>query len=154
MRHYVAGLLFCRTGGYPARVALIRKNRPEWMAGRLNAIGGKLEDGESPGEAMVREFREETGLDIAKDLWRKFCILHGVEANGDPYQVHFYVTNLEMTTLWLKDLSSKTDEVVGWYFVKLLLRENIIPNLEWIIPMALDKDTLVAHVYENGTTED
>jgi hypothetical protein len=36
---YVVGFAFDTDG----RVALIRKNRPEWQAGRLNGIGGHVE---------------------------------------------------------------------------------------------------------------
>lgn len=50
-------------------VVLILKNRPDWQAGRLNGVGGRVEAGESPKEAMVREFKEETGLYIPLGFW-------------------------------------------------------------------------------------
>jgi hypothetical protein len=40
MNRYVAGLAFSEDG---TRVALIRKNRPLWQIGFLNAIGGHIE---------------------------------------------------------------------------------------------------------------
>ena len=40
---------------------VIKKERPVWQAGLLNAIGGHVEKGEYPVEAMQREFLEETG---------------------------------------------------------------------------------------------
>ncbi len=43
-----------------SQVVLIRKNRPEWQAGRLNGVGGRLEDGETPLRGMQRKFKEET----------------------------------------------------------------------------------------------
>lgn len=46
------------------RVALIRKNRPEWQRDRLNGIGGKIESHEGWMEAGRREFREEAGIDF------------------------------------------------------------------------------------------
>ena len=45
------------------KVVLIRKNRPEWQASKLNGVGGKLQDGETPLRGMQREFLEETGLE-------------------------------------------------------------------------------------------
>lgn len=56
---YVVGFLFS-----PKRdaVLLIRKNKPEWQRGRLNGVGGKIEEGELPIDAMIREFQEEAGL--------------------------------------------------------------------------------------------
>ncbi len=58
---YVAGFYFSECG---ERVALIRKLKPEWQRGWLNGIGGKVEPGESPLSAMVREFEEEAGARI------------------------------------------------------------------------------------------
>ena len=42
---YVVGLLFS-----PDRntVVLINKTKPDWQAGKLNGVGGKIEEGESP----------------------------------------------------------------------------------------------------------
>ena len=44
-------------------VVLIKKERPKWQEGKLNGVGGKVEKGESPFDAMKREFLEETGLE-------------------------------------------------------------------------------------------
>ena len=43
---------------------LISKKRPAWQAGMLNGIGGKIEPGENPLQAMIRECKEECNLDI------------------------------------------------------------------------------------------
>lgn len=56
---YVVGFMFNEAND---RILLIFKNRPVWMAGKLNGIGGKIEPGETAHEAMEREFREETGF--------------------------------------------------------------------------------------------
>lgn len=48
------------------QVLLMEKRRPAWQAGRLNGIGGKVEAGEGPLDAMRRECLEETGLDVAE----------------------------------------------------------------------------------------
>ena len=53
-------------------IVLIRKNRPAFMQGMLNAVGGKIEPGETPEEAIQREFREETGMDVVR--WKKFLV--------------------------------------------------------------------------------
>ena len=63
VKRYVVGFLlnYDRT-----QVVLIRKNRPAWQAGHLNGVGGKIEMGETPIEAMTREFEEETGLHFTR----------------------------------------------------------------------------------------
>ena len=48
------------------------------MAGRWELPGGKVETGESPDAALVREIREELGCGIAVDHW-----LDGDEPIGD-----------------------------------------------------------------------
>lgn len=59
MEKYSIGLLHCK--GF---VAMVRKARPPWQAGKLNLPGGKLQDGETYHAALVREFQEETGLNL------------------------------------------------------------------------------------------
>ncbi len=58
MRHYVLGFAF-----YNDRVLLFHHDKPEnWQHGVWNGIGGKVEPGETPAKAMVREAEEEAGL--------------------------------------------------------------------------------------------
>lgn len=52
-------------------------NRDKWIG-----IGGKLEEGESPDECLLREAREETGLTLTQ--WRCRGIVTFL--NGDPDQ--------------------------------------------------------------------
>lgn len=58
-QRYVLGIA---TDPAHAGVLLVLKNRPDWQAGLLNGIGGKIESGETPDQAIVREFYEETGI--------------------------------------------------------------------------------------------
>ena len=46
------------------KVVLIKKRRPDWQKGLLNGIGGKINPNENDHEAQVREFFEETAIDI------------------------------------------------------------------------------------------
>ena len=56
---YVVGIVYNKEN-----VLLISKKRPTWQAGMLNGIGGKIEPGENPLQAMIRECKEECNLDI------------------------------------------------------------------------------------------
>src|SRR5690348_492914 len=56
------------------KVLLIKKNRGfKELIGKLNGIGGKIQEGEEKIEAMHRECKEETGLII--DYWSYFCTI-------------------------------------------------------------------------------
>lgn len=104
------------------QVLLIRKHRPTWMKGRLNGIGGKVEVGESPLQAMHRESIEECGVDCD---WKTFGILiHGrvgICLFEGSYQGG--------------EIASLTDEAVAWYETHDL-PITVMDNLRWLVPLA------------------
>src|SRR5258706_13272255 len=106
---YVCGFAFKQFRQGP-QVVLIRKNKPDWQRGKLNGVGGKVEPGEIPSEAMVREFAEETGHRCP--CWRKIACLEFSEA-----VVHFYCADI----LPLTEVTSPTDEKVEVWDVNELL---------------------------------
>lgn len=129
-KKYVLGFLFCPELNY---VALIEKRRPDWQAGKLNGIGGKVEPEEDCRAAMVREFREETGATVTD--WRYFCRMF-----GDDWEVYCYAA------VGTHQIISTTDEIVRFISLNALSEFNIIPNVHWLIPLALDPEHSVADV--------
>lgn len=121
MTEYSTGFMFDGT-----RVALIIKNRPAWQSGRMNGIGGHIEEGESPAQAMAREFAEETGFITEPADWNPLAILA-----GEDFKVHFFYTWGEVDLL-----ETKTDEEIVVVPVSSVTFKNSIPNLTWLIPMA------------------
>lgn len=131
-REYVVGFMFDSCG---AAVLLIRKNRPTWQAGKLNGIGGRVEDGETPGEAMRREFLEETGVDHGE--WQRFCTLR----DDRGWLVHFYAASGDVLKA-----KSLTDEKLICCGLPALHQAEVLPNLRWLIPMALSmKHETISH---------
>lgn len=126
MVEYVCGFMFAE-----GRVALIKKSKPEWQKGRLNGIGGKIEDGETPKRAMVREFAEETGVSTFESEWLPQVILQGA-----GWTVRFFAT-------WVAEkmvqLNNPDDEPCEW-FSNGNLPPNVLPNLRWLIPLCEDHD--------------
>ena len=118
---YVAGFMFQND-----KVALVRKNRPSWQVGKLNGIGGHVEVGERPVEAMCREFEEETGLETSSHDWKDFT-----ELTGPDWTVYFFFAQGD-----LSQLRTTTDEEIVVIPVKEVTVDNAIPNLTWLIPMA------------------
>lgn len=125
MKEYVCGfMMFGRT------VVLVEKAKPEWQKGRLNGVGGSIEDGETPVEAMVREFREETGVGTDRNDWS-----HRVTMSGNGWVVHFFRSRVVSPMR----IRGTEDESVCWAD-STSLPGNTIPNLRWLIPLCFDDD--------------
>ena len=123
MTVYCAGFLFDDFG----RVALVRKHRPEWQAGKLNGVGGHVEAGETPARAMRREFWEEAGLDL--DGWEHFATV-----TFPAGEVWFYRLLVDIDTL--DKVSTKTDEAIEIHAAAEVAYLETIPNLSWLVPLA------------------
>ena len=128
---YVVGFLF-RNGG--DEVALIRKSKPAWQKGLLNGVGGKIEEDELPISAMIREFEEEAGAYVLN--WRNFAVM----TLKDGGQIYFYESREEV------EIESKTEEEVSWYPVAHLRQYGVLQNLNWLVPLALDKGEVTAEI--------
>lgn len=118
------------------KVALIRKNKPEWQAGNLNGIGGKIEPAESSKEAMVREFFEEAAGKTVVDDWSKFATMQ-----NSAWVVHCY-----KTTCTLEDLKTMESEEVVIVDVANIHNEKTISNVPWLVLMAIDPDNFRANL--------
>lgn len=131
---YVAGFLLDEHDN----VLLIRKKRPAWQAGLLNGIGGKVEPGETPFDAMRREFREEAQLD---DLdWD-----HVLTLTFPAGAVWFF--RCFGPTAQLHAARAGTDEPLEVHHIADLLSPDAptIANLRWILPLA-------AHTHDTYAT--
>lgn len=123
MTRYVLGFMV-----WGSLVSLIRKKRPEWQAGKLNGVGGHVEEGEPPRNAMAREFFEETGVKTSPDLWE----YDGRMLFPDAEVVLYHMN-------WVGDrpeLECKTDELPGWGYLDYTKHDwevGMLPN----IPMLL-----------------
>jgi 8-oxo-dGTP diphosphatase len=123
---YVAGFMLDLD---TQEVALIRKNKPAWQAGKLNAIGGKIESGEAPLAAMIREFEEETAYFTKEDDWRHFAALV-----GSHWCCHFFVTVGHLISL-----ESPEEEKVEIHDIALISqRQDVIENIPWLLALAID----------------
>jgi 8-oxo-dGTP diphosphatase len=127
--NYVVGFLFSADIEH---VVLIEKRKPAWQVGLLNGVGGKIEIGETPRNAMAREFREETGADVQPGCWSRFAVMSGPDTDNGFYSVHCFVARGSAAGV----VSSTTDEKVFLKEVRLLELTKHVPNLSWLIPMA------------------
>jgi 8-oxo-dGTP pyrophosphatase MutT (NUDIX family) len=127
---YVLGVAFT----HDMRCAVvIEKKKPEWQAGKLNCVGGKVEPKEAAESAMPREFFEETGTMTAVEDWLYFFTMRFL--NGAV--VHCYTTRLTRNA----DPQTMEEEHIFVLPVapstgQLITTRPRIRNLSWLIPMA------------------
>jgi 8-oxo-dGTP pyrophosphatase MutT (NUDIX family) len=136
----VAGFLFRNE---LSEVCLIKKTHPQWQIGKWNGIGGKVEKDEFPIITMQREFQEETG--VFQQYWRPFLFLQ-----SDPKEEKKWAVVMYMTENQNVNPQTMTDEQVAWHKVSDIILVNTVPNLRWIIPMAIDKNRVSATVTESN----
>ena len=124
-RTFVLALLFTGNG---KEVVLMRRTRPAWQAGRVNALGGAIRSGESAPVAARREVREECGVDVAE--WTEVLVWEDAE-----YRMHVLSTMSELAR------GARTLEDQEIFLVDVgALPANVIENLRWLVPLALDRD--------------
>lgn len=110
------------------QIVLMRRTRPAWQAGRVNALGGRLVAGESAAMAARREVREECGVDVAE--WETVLVWEDAE-----YVMHVMRAVSERA----RDARMLEDQEVFLADVDAL-PANVIDNLRWLVPLALDAD--------------
>lgn len=126
-REYVLGFAF---GDRDSELILIEKTKPEWQAGKLNGVGGKIEKEDfSTFHAMAREFREETGVHTGAVEWTAFCILEGT-----GFKMHCFFIRLDSGRF--RSIKQTTDEQPFHIPVNDVDFESL-PNVPWLVWMAL-----------------
>lgn len=124
LKCYTLGILFDSNLN---EVLLIEKQRPEWQKGFYNFPGGKVETDETSKECIIREFKEETNLDVTDWLYIGRII------NSKNYYVDVFASIHNGK----EEVQQMTDEKPEWiWFVNIPLPNNTISNLTWLVPFA------------------
>lgn len=85
-------------------VLFVIKNRPDWQAGKLNFPGGKIEPGEKPLQAALRELAEEAKLALMPQQMTHFLTLN----KPGQWRVFFFKAMVPKHVLYA--LEAGTDE--------------------------------------------
>ena len=128
------------------KVLLIRKSRGRLHEGKWIGLGGKLESGEGPLAAAVREFREESGL-ILEDpkLQGTFVWIDEVRCG---------VVHIVTGTRWRGELSESEEGELRWHSIQDLPKlESLAKHQRLFLDrVLLDNDHFYSAVlvYRNG----
>jgi len=123
----------------PAGILLINRQKPPYR-GLWNALGGKIESGETPQAGALRELTEESGLTLpAAEL----------QANG---VVHWYVDSQFRADLYL--FSGRTKQTGPW---PVMTREGLLAAVQsdWLaapdnLGVVADLKALLPHWLAGG----
>lgn len=109
--NYVSMLLFSADA---SKVVLLTKEKPAFLAGKLCPVGGKLEHGETPMSAAVREFFEEAGVQTTTADWMNYAV-----CNGPDWEMTCFVAFSDLAF----DCRTVESEPISLHDVRELLAE-------------------------------
>ncbi|MEV0718092.1 NUDIX domain-containing protein [Asanoa sp. NPDC050611] len=124
-RRRIGAYGLCRDGG---RVLLARSSDASDFPGVWQIPGGGLEHGESPADALVREYREETGLEI--EIGRPIAAMASVRELWDiDFAWHFDLIVYEVSVRRgiLRHEVAGTSDQVAWVAVRELADLRLMP---------------------------
>ena len=121
------------------------KKENDMHEGKWNGLGGKLENGESPEECVIREVKEESGLEIKNPKLKGILTFPAFDGNEDWYVFVFIAEEFKGELIdspegkleWIDD--DKLTQLNLWEGDKLFL--------EWLNE---DKCFSGKFIYENG----
>lgn len=127
---FVLGFMFSEDRD---KVILIRKNKPASLEGHWNGIGGKVEKYEPFEDAMVREFREEVGIETSTSDWEHCLKFTGDDSSFGEFHIAVYRA---FGNVW--QFQQMEDEVPAVFFLAHP-PSAIVPNLRWMLPLLADR---------------
>ena len=130
MRNTTLLFLIKKNDNNISEILLAMKKRG-FGAGRWNGVGGKLSDGETIEQAVIREAHEEIGI-VAKDSdLQKVAELAFTFPHRPDFDqlVHVYVTEK-----WLGEPAESEEMKPEWYSVKNIPFDTMWPDDKFWVP--------------------
>lgn len=128
---HVAAAALCDAQG---RIMLAQRPEGKPMAGLWEFPGGKLEPGEAPETALVRELREELGIEVA------IADLEPLQFVSHIYEKFHLVMLLYGLRRWEGALTMREGQQIAWLylgeFAEYDLAGALLPRAEYPLPAA------------------
>ena len=124
--------------------------------GRWNGLGGKIAPDETPRESVIREIKEEAGLDLHKAQSVRFTGIVTWEKNGgsdptrDSQGMYAFVAELSATQrIWQEDRIIAEGQL-SWKTVEWVCTPNnpvVVSNIPYFLPPMLSETALPAEYF-------
>ena len=129
------------------KVLLVRKQKG-FGAGRLNVPGGRLKEGETPEEGVVREALEETGLRL-DDLKRQGILRFYFGEKGEPDWILYVFSS----TSFKGKLRDSIEGTLEWVELDRLPYEKLLEDNRYWIPLLRKGRSFSGAFYFNESGE-
>ncbi len=114
------------------RILIARRPEGKQMAGLWEFPGGKVEAGERPEETLIRELREELGIEV------KEACLAPLTFASHPYETFHLLMPLYVCRRWEGTPRMIEHSALAWVHVNDLRNYPMPPADEPLIPMLRD----------------
>jgi len=122
----------CALVDVDGRVLLARRPEGKKMAGLWEFPGGKLDPGETPEAALIRELKEELGIDVAAACLAPFAF-----ASHD-YETFHLLMPLFICRRWKGTPTSREGQTLAWVRATKLTEYEMPPADKPLIPLLRD----------------
>jgi len=123
---------FCE---YDGKLLFIKRSASRSYAGKWGMPGGKLEKGETPEEAMDREFFEETGI-TADKFKKEFVKSVFVSQNGNDMVYHLFILKLKD---FIENIVTEDGEEITWEHIENVKNLDLVEDVSEVFELACSK---------------
>lgn len=119
---------------------LLAMKKRGFGAGKYNGVGGKLEEGETPEMAMIREAKEE--INVIPTKYEKVGIVEFLEyVKGELVNLRFH---LYSAVEWEGNPSESEEMKPIWFSIHEIPYENMFPDDKYWMPFILERKKIKA----------
>ncbi|MCX6150697.1 MAG: 8-oxo-dGTP diphosphatase [Ignavibacteriales bacterium] len=144
----LATLCYVRNNGKTLMIHRVKKEN-DYHQGKWNGLGGKFENGESPEDCVIREIKEEAGLDIQSPYLHGFLTFPMFDGIDDWYVFVYTADKFE------GELIDSNEGNLAWIPNDELTKLNLWDGDQIFLPWLFqDKFFSAKFNYENGKMKD